>query len=116
MTWPLVSPLVYFGGKARIADLVWDAIGDVDNYIEPFMGSLAVLLGRPATHTGTVETVNDKDAYLSNFWRAVRADPKAVAEWCDWPVNETDLIARHLWLVNTGPERIATMEADPDFY
>ena len=110
------SPFVWFGGKRRVATLVWDAIGDVDNYVEPFAGSLAVLLGRPAWHKGGAETVNDADAYLSNFWRALAADSDDVAAWCDWPVNETDLIARHLWLVNTGRERIARMESDPDFY
>jgi site-specific DNA-adenine methylase len=91
-------------------------MGDVDNYVEPFAGSLAVLLGRPAAHTGRTETVNDKDAYLANFWRALAADPEAVAEAADWPVNETDLIARHIWLVTTGRERIARLEGDPDYY
>jgi hypothetical protein len=39
-----------------------------------------------------------------------------VCDACDWPVNETDLFARHLWLVNEGRERIAKLEADPDYY
>jgi len=116
---PLKAPFPWFGGKRRVADRVWSALGDVDNYVEPFMGSLAVLLGRPAAfnrwQTGA-ETVNDADAYLSNFWRAVTADPEAVAAAADWPVNETDNLARHLWLVNEGRARIGRMEADPDFY
>ena len=95
---------------------MWAALGDVDNYVEPFAGSLAVLLERPAWHRGTVETVNDRDAYLANVWRAIAAAPDEVARWCDWPVNETDLIARHLWLVNDGRRRIAALESDPDFY
>jgi hypothetical protein len=53
---------------------------------------------------------------LSNFWRALSADPEQVAHYADWPVNETDLLARHIWLVNTGRERIAKMESDPDFF
>ena len=113
------APFPYFGGKRKVAAEVWAALGDVDNYVEPFAGSLAVLLGRPATHkrhlTGA-ETVNDADQYLSNFWRALQADPEQVARYADWPVNEADLFARHLWLVNSGKERIASMEADPDFY
>ena len=63
-----------------------------------------------------METVNDKDAYLSNFWRALRADPQGVAQWADWPVNEVDLHARHLWLVNTGKERVERLLTDPDYY
>ncbi len=99
-----------------MAPLIWQHMGDVDNYIEPFMGSLAVLLGRPGEHRRMAETVNDKDNYLANFWRAVQAAPDEVARWADWPVNETDLTARHLWLVNEGRERIANLEADPAAY
>jgi DNA adenine methylase len=110
------SPFIYFGGKRRVAAQVWAAFGDVDNYVEPFAGSLAVLLARPAWHKARAETVNDADSYLANFWRALAHDPEGVAAWADWPVNETDLFARHLWLVNEGRARIAAMEADPDFY
>ena len=113
---PIKAPFVWFGGKRRVAAEVWQALGDVDNYVEPFAGSLAVLLGRPAWHTGEVETVNDADAYLCNAWRALAADPDEVAYYADWPVNETDLMARHLWLVAQGRKRIESMEADPEFY
>lgn len=112
----LRAPFPWFGGKSRASALIWDALGDVDNYVEPFAGSLAVLLGRPVWHRGTCETANDLDAFVANFWRALAADPAAVAREADWPVNETDLAARHLWLVNTGRERLAAMEADPDYY
>ena len=114
----LKAPFPWFGGKRRVASLVWEALGDVDNYVEPFAGSLAVLLGRPGWD-GTqrwTETANDADAYLSNFWRALYADPEAVAHYADWPVNETDLMARHLWLINEGRKRIERMEADKDFF
>jgi DNA adenine methylase len=114
------APFVWFGGKRRVANIVWDAIGDVDNYAEPFAGSLAVLLERPHNMRDgkrRAETINDKDSYVANFWRALSADPEAVARWCDWPVNETDLFARHLWLVNTGRDiLVANLEADPDWY
>jgi site-specific DNA-adenine methylase len=41
----LRAPFPWFGGKSRIAHLVWERFGDVAHYIEPFAGSLAVLLG-----------------------------------------------------------------------
>lgn len=41
------APFPWFGGKSRVADLVWDRFGDVPNYCEPFFGSGAVLLQRP---------------------------------------------------------------------
>jgi hypothetical protein len=111
------APFPWFGGKRRVAPEVWAALGDVDNYAEPFAGSLAVLLERPAWHTGNTETVNDADQYIANFWRALTHDPDAVAHYADWPVNETDLFARHLWLVNEGKRQMhAGMEADPDWY
>ena len=111
------APFPWFGGKSRVAPEVWAALGDVDNYIEPFAGSLAVLLARSPHHKGTTETVNDKDLYLANFWRALIADPEAVAHHANWPVNEADLFARHMWLVQEGqPKMLAGLVADPDFY
>jgi hypothetical protein len=112
---PLQAPFPYFGGKSGAADLVWDLIGpDVTNYVEPFLGSAAMLLARPGG-AGKVETVNDKCGFIANFWRAVAADPETVAYWADSPVNETDLTARHGWLVNRA-ERLAWSLEDPDFY
>lgn len=109
----LRAPFPWFGGKSRVAHLVWDAFGDVPNYVEPFAGSLAVLLGRPGD--ARVETVNDLDCYLANFWRAVAAAPNEVATHADWPVNEADLHARHRWLVAQADFR-ERMRADPEFY
>ena len=111
------TPFPWFGGKSKVAPDVWAALGDVDNYVEPFAGSLAVLLERPAWHTGATETVNDKDQYLANFWRALSRDPDEVARYADWPSNEADLFARHMWLVNEGQRQMAAgLDADPDWY
>lgn len=46
MIFRLQAPFPYFGGKSRIADVIWQRLGDVANYVEPFAGSLAVLLQR----------------------------------------------------------------------
>ncbi|HEV2322005.1 MAG TPA: DNA adenine methylase, partial [Gammaproteobacteria bacterium] len=96
-----------------MAEVVWERFGNVVNYVEPFFGSGAVLLSRP--HEPANETVNDLDCYLANFWRAVQADPAAVAGYADWPVNEADLHARHLWLVNREGFR-ERMKTDPDYF
>lgn len=96
MTSDLRAPFPYFGGKSKIAGMVWERFGQVQNYVEPFFGSGAVLLGCP--WPGHTETVNDVDALLANFWRALAADPDAVAAAADWPVNEVDLHARHKYL------------------
>lgn len=107
------SPYPYFGGKRRIAHAVWNRFGDVQNYVEPFFGSGAVLLARP--HTPKIETINDLDAMVANFWRALTFAPEAVADFADYPINEADLHARHLWLVNQSEFR-ERMKTDPDYY
>jgi hypothetical protein len=114
----LRAPYPYFGGKSAVADMVWDRLGDVRNYVEPFAGSLAVLLRRPhwPWECNRIETVNDADCFLANFWRALQADPEAVAEHCDWPVNEADLHARHLWLVNEGVKHVERLRTEPEYY
>jgi hypothetical protein len=110
----LRAPFPWFGGKSRVAHLVWDRFGEVRNYVEPFFGGGSVLLCRPGEPG--IETVNDADAYLSNFWRAVAADPDQVAHHADWPVNEADLHARHRWLVETAAERVARVKTDPEYF
>ena len=109
----LRAPFPWFGGKSRAASLVWEAFGDVVNYVEPFAGSLAVLLGRPTEPR--IETINDLDCYVANFWRAVANAPDEVAHFCDWPVNEADLSARHQWLVDSVEFR-ARMAVDPEYF
>lgn len=110
----LKAPFPWFGGKSRVAPLVWEWFGDVANYVEPFFGSGAVLLGRP--HAPGTETVNDKDGFLANAWRAISADPDGVAMWADWPVNENDLHARHAWLKPQRATLSARLEGDPDYF
>lgn len=53
------SPFPYFGGSRDCAPLVWRALGDVQNYVEPCFGSGAVLLARPhePNRTRTEESI-----------------------------------------------------------
>lgn len=118
---PLKAPFPYFGGKSRVADLVWRRFGDPQNYCEPFFGSGAMLLKRPTP--GRIETVNDADGYLVNFWRAVKWSPEETASWADWPVTEMDLHARHEWLVEamlpagaTGVTLRESLRRDPAWH
>jgi len=112
----LDAPFPWFGGKRRVADVVWQRFGDVPNYVEPFFGSGAVMLNRPSWHQHSKETVNDKDGYIANFWRALQHDPEQVAFHADNPVNENDLHARHVWLVQQRDTLTARLEGDADFY
>jgi DNA adenine methylase len=110
----LRAPFPWFGGKSLVADIIWQRFGRVDNYVEPFFGSGAVLLARK--EIGKTETINDKDHFVANFWRSVQSDPESVARWADWPITETDLSARHYWLITEGADRIRTIDTDPSRY
>lgn len=110
----LKAPFPWFGGKSRAAPIIWEKLGDVDNYIEPFAGSLAVLLQSP--RIANIETVNDADGFICNFWRSISKSPDEVAKYADWPVNESDLHARHAWLVSQRTDLTSRLEGDPDFY
>lgn len=120
MTSTLKAPYPYFGGKSRVAAQTWARFGNVKNYIEPFFGSGAMLLARPQHHFKEhlcVETCNDADAFISNFWRAMQAVPEEVARHADWPVSEPDLEARHRWLVlGPGREHVARVKADAEYF
>lgn len=114
----LKAPYPWFGGKSRVSDIVWRHFGEgVTNFIEPFYGSGAVHLSRPTPFSG-VETVNDLDCYVANFWRATQADPEAVVSFVDWPVSEVDLHARHKWLVQSDEAKAfrERMRADPHHF
>lgn len=114
MSAPLQAPFPWFGGKSRAAPLIWERLGNVPNYVEPFAGSLAVLLGRPSP--SGIETINDLDGYVCNAWRAIALAPAEVARWADWPVSECDLNARHVWLRAREAELAERLMADPDYY
>lgn len=110
----LAAPFPYFGGKANACAEVWSAFGQVANYVEPFAGSAAMLLGAPDGKR--IETVNDFDGFIANFWRAIAHDPEAVAHHADWPVNECDLFARHSWLVRQRENLTDRLHADPHWF
>jgi len=110
------APFPYFGGKSTIAHEVWNALGEVNQYIEPFFGSGAVLLNRPEHHDKTYEIVNDKDGFICNVWRALQADPDAVAKFCDWPINHADLNARRKFLIANEGALLRGLESDPAWF
>jgi DNA adenine methylase len=110
------TPFPWFGGKADAAPAVWEALGDVPHYVEPFAGSLAVLLRRPhkANRTYYSETVADTDSLLCNFWRSIQFRPQETAEAASWPVSELDKHARGCFLLKwRESEATAHLAGDP---
>lgn len=72
----VTPPFAYFGSKLRLADRIVDLLPAHDHYVEPFAGSLAVLLAKPRSK---METVNDLDGDLMTFWRVLRERPDELA-------------------------------------
>lgn len=110
------APFPYSGGKRKAAPLVWRLLGDPSHYVEPFAGSMAVLLNRPheANRTYYSETVNDADGLLVNAWRSIQLHPDAVAEAASNPVAEADLHARHVALIRWREEhQLEHLMGDP---
>jgi DNA adenine methylase len=113
----LQAPFPYFGGKSRIASVVWNALGDVKHYIEPFFGSGAVLLARPNYDASRhIETICDKNGFVCNAWRAIKAEPEKLAELCDWPVNHADLMARKRALLIRNQTLLNQLVANDKWY
>ena len=111
----LTAPFPYFGGKRRAAPLAWGALGDPSGYVEPFAGSAAILLGRPAFAGRRVETINDADGWLVNAWRAIQLDPAGVARYAQGPVTEIDYHARLAWLQARRDDALVSwLEGDPE--
>jgi len=72
-------PMPYFGGKITLAEQIAGLFPAHGHYVEPFCGSLAVLMAKaPSAH----ETVNDLDGDLMNFWQVLRDRPEELARAC----------------------------------
>lgn len=72
-------PIAYYGGKTNIAHKIVALFPECEHYVEPFAGSLAVLL---AKRPSRMETVNDLDGDLMTFWRVLRNRPDDLARVC----------------------------------
>ncbi|XTP37118.1 DNA adenine methylase [Mycobacterium sp. TJFP1] len=71
--------MAYYGGKTRLAAKIAALLPAHEHYIEPFAGSLAVLLAKKPSR---METVNDLDGLLMTFWRVLRDKPGELARVC----------------------------------
>ncbi len=108
----MLSPIQYFGGKMAIADELVALMPQHEGYIEPYGGSLAVLLAKAPSK---IEVVNDLDQTLMTFWRVLRDRPEDLQRVCELtPHAKAELdtalaldaddeleLARQVWVVLT---------------
>jgi DNA adenine methylase len=73
------APFTYFGGKTIHAATIAASLPAHGHYVEPYCGSLAVLLAKAPS---PMETVNDLDGALMTFWRVLRERPSELARAC----------------------------------
>lgn len=71
------SILRYPGSKWRIAPWIVSQLPKHHSYLEPFAGSLAVLFNKPLSN---IETVNDLNLDVVNFFQCIREDPWRLAK------------------------------------
>lgn len=72
-------PFAYYGGKTTLAPQIAAMLPAHEHYVEPFAGSLAVLLAKKPSQA---ETVNDLDGDLMTFWRVLRDRPDELERVC----------------------------------
>lgn len=102
-------PFSYYGGKTRVAAQIAALLPPHRHYVEPFAGSLAVLL---AKRPSVMETVNDLDHDLVTFWRMLRERSEDLIRACSltphsraelaaaWAPTSDELeLARRVWVI-----------------
>lgn len=79
MSAPTKPPFAYYGGKTSLASRIASQFPAHTHYVEPFAGSMSVLLAKAPS---PMETVNDLDGDLMTFWRVLRERPTELARAC----------------------------------
>lgn len=72
-----MSLLNYPGSKWGMADEIVGMMPKHRSYVEPFFGSGAVFFNKPRS---PIETINDLDGDVVNFFRVLRRDPERLAK------------------------------------
>ncbi|MEU8378866.1 DNA adenine methylase [Streptosporangium sp. NPDC048865] len=75
----LAPPVPYYGSKQTIGPAITALLPAHEHYVEPYAGSLAVLL---AKRPSRMETVNDLDGDLMHFWKVLRDDALELERVC----------------------------------
>jgi len=70
-------PVRYVGGKWLLAEWIIGFFPPHDHYVEPFCGGASVLFRK---YPSSIETINDLDGEIVNFFRVLRERPAELIE------------------------------------
>lgn len=74
------SPLIWFGGKSKVAHHIISRMPDHTCYVEPFGGAAHVIAQKPPVYS---EVYNDIDGEVVNFLIVARSEPDRFQHACD---------------------------------
>lgn len=100
----------WYGGKFSHLSWLLPLLPDCHHYCEPFAGSAAVLLNREPS---PVETYNDVDGEVVNFFRVLREKPEMLTRAVGLTPFSREELAR---AVSKDAERISDLERARRFY
>lgn len=108
----------YWGSKTKVGHIIWDYIGDVDKFIDPFGGSFSTLLTRPKMpRPNQYEIMNDIYGVLVNTMRAIKYAPDLVAEGTrQIPRSSVEAWSRAANLKLADKEMVTNLISDKDWY
>lgn len=98
------SPIKWHGGKHYLARKIVDLMPPHTHYVEPYAGSLAVLLAR--NPNGVSEVANDLDGRLTNFWDVLRSPGEhreLIRKLTVTPFSEVEWKLAKLWVETNSP-------------
>ncbi|HEY2763372.1 MAG TPA: DNA adenine methylase [Pseudonocardiaceae bacterium] len=96
-------PFTYFGSKQTMAAKIGHLLPEHNHYVEPFGGSLAVLLAKQPSR---METVNDLDADLQTFWKVLRDQSDELQRVCALtPHSRAEQGLAQEWIAAAIPDR-----------
>lgn len=100
----------WYGGKFSHLDWLLPLLPQTHHYCEPFSGSAAVLLNREPS---AVETYNDIDGEVTNFFRVLRDQKKKLVE----AIGLTPFSREEFYVaVSTNGDRISKVERARRFF
>lgn len=74
------SPLIWIGGKSKLAPIIISRLPEHKTYVEVFGGAAHVIVQKPRSD---FEVYNDIDKHLVNFLLVAREDPEKLQQACE---------------------------------